>query len=77
MTHVCQQISEVQLGSYYLTHLECVDDTTLLSNIAAYLEAGHNVFEEEASKLNLEVSWERNQGDQHWRWPRSTINNLQ
>ena len=57
LTQVCQQISRVQLGSYYLTDLEYVDNTTLFSNMATAFEAGLIVFKEEASKVVLEVTW--------------------
>ena len=58
MMCVYQQISRAQLGSYYLTDLECVQDTTLFSNTATDHVARFYIFDEKASKLSLEVSWE-------------------
>ena len=63
MLWICQPISTVQLGSYYLMDLEYVDNTTLFSNTATDLIAGLNVFKEEASELGLVISWEKSKHD--------------
>ena len=47
------------LFSYYLMDLKYSDDNTMLSNTITDLKAGLNVFQEEASKLGLQVSLEK------------------
>ena len=59
MTQVCQRITGVRLGNYHLTDLEYADDTTLFSDTVADLEDGLNIFQKEASKLDLQESWKK------------------
>ena len=59
MTWVFQRITGVSLGNYHLIDQEYADDTTLFSDTAADLVAGLSIFQEEASKFGLQVSWEK------------------
>ena len=58
MTCIGRWTTGFQLDSYNLTDLEHADISTMFSNTSTDLEAGHNVFQEEASELGLQVSWE-------------------
>ena len=61
MTYICQQTTGVQLGNYYLMYLEYAKDTIMFSNTITELKVEFIVFQEEASKLELQVSWEKTQ----------------
>ena len=58
MTQVCQRITAVRLGIYYLTDLEYADDNTFSDTVADPV-AGLSIFQEEAFKFGLQVSWEK------------------
>ena len=63
MTQVCQRITGIRLGNYHLTYMECGNDTTLFSDTVADLEASLNIFQEETSKPDFQVRWEKTQAD--------------
>ena len=59
MICICQQMTRVWLGSYYLTDLEYAVNTTMFSNTVIDREAGLIVFQEDAWKLDHHLSWEK------------------
>ena len=59
MTQVCQRITGIRLGNYHLSDLEFDDDTTLFSDTVAYIVTGLIIFQEEASKFGLLISWKK------------------
>ena len=59
MTQVCHRITGVRLGNYHLTDPQYAEDTTLFSDTVEDLVTGLSIFQEEASKFDLQVSWEK------------------
>ena len=59
MTRVTERIPGVTFGNHNLADLEYADDTTMLCNTAEELRDALTIFNEEASKLGLNINWSK------------------
>lgn len=59
MTQVCEQVTGVSFGNLHLADLEYADDTTLFSNSLQHLSSALTIYQTEAAKLGLQVSWQK------------------
>ncbi len=57
MDRVCSRGPGIRLGSYLLTDLEYTDDTVLFCSTLDQLDESLRIYQEEANKLGLKVSW--------------------
>ncbi|KAG7507653.1 hypothetical protein JOB18_040880 [Solea senegalensis] len=57
MSRVCERVPGVSFGSYHLTDLGYADDTILLSIPYSQLSDALGIYNEEAEKIGLRVSW--------------------
>ena len=77
MTKVEERIQGVSFGNYHLADLEYADDTIVLATTVDQLRDALVIYQEEANKLGLRVSWPKTKamhiGDRpnppqlHWR----------
>lgn len=57
MDRVCSRDPGIRLGSYPLTDLEYADDTALFCSTLGQLDESLRIYQGEANKLGLKVSW--------------------